>query len=623
MSLVADIKSETSNKKARGSGAHEEAAATYENDDASIYRPTQASLHPFPNRLLAPFDILVSNQGPAIRRVSEFTMTLVDKHDCRILRHTYTSLQSEMPSAPKALADVKNWRHRYPALAADHDRGPIDCPVYLFDTHLSLMDRPDPSHLGIRIHIDFSQGAQFTGWRSNTKFYEQNGCPVGRLKSSDDLESAEVEGTDNTRLALYFRGGWWSSVFTRLMEKKQMIENSGDPMLIREQEERASQYIQGLSIMQEVWATHGASNRGPQRMAILLWSFSTARKGVAATTSWRRLLPTLSAYDIQSPRPPVEQSPMTIDSTLQAASPYAAHQMSQPSIFSGYHTGELLTAPLTEASSPSTTPTPESRSFASSASDSTYTLCPSQESFPNPQDSTYPALSIFDSQDSGYSLYEHHEVVEASHETYASHEFADGSQEAYGSQEVMYHSQDSLYQPVSDQLYEYPYEIVDTPITASASQDFTGGQIQLSYAPNEESQSTYEAPLIAPRANMVPQHQLIQHPEHFDQHEYLDQNPEEFGGVHDELEEPGHAEPLAQAYELNGLPIDCSGWEETLRLNPDLEQHLGLNVVEEVGRMGQQYMSVVGQDAIEPTGAEGMGEVQDEEGTRDRQLGYQ
>ena len=624
MSLVADIKSETSKKKAHGGTTHEEAAGAYnlEYDTTLGCQSLQASYPPFPNQPSAPIEILASDQGPVIRRVLEFAMYLEDK-DSRACRHTYTSLQSETPSAPKVLADVNNWRGMYPALATNHDQGPIDCPLFLFDTQLSLTEDDYASNLAIRFSMEFSHGAHFTDWRSYPKFYERNGCPVNlteSLESSDVLESEHLKGTDNCRFTkVPFRSAWWVWVFSNMIHKKKAAQNNGDAASIEEEEERAIQDVQGLSVMQEIWATHRDSNHQPQRMAILLWRFDIARRGERATTSWRQVLPLLSAYNVQSPHPPSEDSPMILDTTLQAAASYATGHNSQPSIFSGYPTEGLLTAPLSEDSSSSTT-TPGSRSFPSLASNSTYPLYPSQESSFRSQNPAYPSLGTFDFQDSGYSLSEHHEVIEASHKSYGSQETADGSQESYLSQEVIYHSQDSLYQHSPDRLYEYTCPIVESPDTALASQDFTGGQIQLSYAQTEDSQSSYEAPLITDQAHMVHQPQLIQHLQHLDQHQYLEQNPDDLHGGHDELDEQAHAQPLPQSYELNGLTIDYSTWEETLRLNPDLQRHLSINTMAEVGQVELQYMSPGGQEGVEPTQGKVLGEAPDKEDAHDRQL---
>ena len=645
MSLVANIKTERSKKSTPGSTAREEITGGLENseeDDASEYQPSQASYPSFPNHQKSTIEILASNEypGPTIRRVLDFTMTLQDKLDSKFPRHTYTSIQSETASAPRSLVGVNNWREMYPPLAADIDRGRIDCPIFLFDTHLSLMDLHGNTNLGITFSMEFSQGAHFTDWRSYPRFYEENGCLVdltGLYPKSDPfdlLDSSLVEGTDNARFnQIPFRSKWWVQVFTSMMQKKLAVENTGDAQFIKEEEERAIQYVQRMSVMQEIWATHRVYNNRPQRMAILLWKFGIVRRGDAATTSWRRLSPPLSPYDIQSPQSPFGKTPMTLDATLEATSAYVSHDTAQPSIFSGGPTGDLLAAALSEDSSPTTTPTPESHSFQSSASaslpssvsNSIYPLYPSQESSFHSQGSAYPTLNSFDLQEPNYPLYEHHESVEvshASHESYRPHELADGSQESYGSQEVVYHSQDSLYQHAPDPLYDYPYPTVDVPVTPSTSQDFTGGQIHLSYAPTEDSQSSYEAPLIAPQANMIPQHQLIQHPELFDQHDYLDQNPETLSDGHDEVDEQAHAQPLPQ-YELNGLAIDYDAWEETLRLHPDLERHLGITAVEEVHHVEQDYVSPLEREALDATQGEVLGEVRDEDGSPDTLLGYQ
>ena len=636
MSLVADIKSEGSKNKKHDDTAREAAAVAYENlvcDDGFDFRASQALYPPIPNRRSASIENRAPNmcQSPTIQRILSFDMTLQDTHDKRMIYHTFTSIQSETPSGPKALSDVNSWHKMYPALADYLDRGQIDCPVFLFDTHLSLPDKADTSCLlGTQLSMEFRQGAHFVGW------HQQNGCPVDSIKIDKDLKpldllpSEEVKGTDNCTLSnIGFKSIWWAHVLTPLIKRKEEVAKTRDPTLIREYEECANRDVQGLSGMQEIWATHRASRRGPQRMAILLWRFSTARRGERGTTSWRQVLPPLSAYDIQSPHPPSEKPPMTLDTTLQATLPYDASPNSQPSIFSGCPTGDLFTAPVSEDSSPSMTPTPESRSFPSptstsipsAASNSKYPLYPSQNSSFQSQDSAYPALGVFDSQSSGYSLYEHQEIVETSHESFESHEFANDSQESYQSQEVIYHSQESLYQQAPDELYEYPYHIVEPAFTARASQDFTGGQIHLSYGQTEDSQSSYEPPLIAPQANMVPQHQLIQHPEHFDQHDYLEQNADNVSGGHDEDSEQADVQQLSQFHELNGLTMDYGTWEETLRLHPDLER--SINAMDEAEKIGQQYMGPVGQGAEEPGQGEVLGEVRDDEASPATLLEYQ
>ena len=649
MSLVADIKpekSEKSGKKAQRSTEYEGAAGGYEDygsDEASEYRPLQVSNSPYPNRPPEPIEILAYNVSPSptIRQVSEFKMILQDRNE-RVL-HTYTSIQSETAAAAKALEDVNGWRQNYPPLAVYSDQGQIECPIFLFDTqfdtHFSVIDHCyGPSGLAIAFSMVFSQGALFGDWCSRSRYYEEHGS-LSDVAESKLQGCSQIKGTTDTRVGrVPFNSDWWARVFTDILTNKQKVEVRRDTDLIRKEEEKASQYIDGISVMQEIWATHQTCKDQPKMMAILLWKFGTARRGEAATTSWRRLHPPMSPYQIQEPSPSPQQPPMTLDAALRRVPTYAEESIAQPSIFSRALSGNLVTAPLSEDNSPSATPTPESRSFPSSTSTSfpssasnsanpAYSIYPALESLSHSQDSIYPPLSSFDSQNSAYCQYEHQEMVEAASqdESFGSHEFAVDSQESYGSQEVLYHSQDSFYQHAPDPLYGY-LQHLDVPSgTVSTSQDFTGGQIHLSYAHTEDSPSSYEAPLIAPQANMIPQHQLIQHPEHFDQHDYLDQDLGEIGGDDAEMDEQSNAQPLLQPYELNGLTMDYSSWEETLRLNPELERHLGINALDEVGHIGEEYISPVGGEVMESRPGEVLGEVQDEEvdSPLERQLEYQ
>lgn len=274
--------------------------------------------------------------------------------------------------------------------------------------------------------------------------------------------------------------------------------------------------------MHEIWATpRGYENPRDQRVAILLWKFGKARKGEVATTSWRRLEPHAAPFQVQSPTPPAQQPPLALDTMVhdamvrRPAVPYGDYYNPQPSIFAE-NAEDLLKETLSEGSSPAMTPpldygyaslpSSTSTSFPSEISISGYQSHLTQESSFQSQDSVYPSLASFDSQDSRDHLQEFNQPH---------------SQDFYGSQENIYHPQDMLYHQTSNQVYEWPSPQTALPDDDPADPDFTGGKIHVSYAEHEGPMTAYQAPLIAPRANMMPQHQLIQHPEQFDHHNYL------------------------------------------------------------------------------------------------------
>lgn len=278
MSLVKDINLEPAKKKGHRNAAREESAGGSEGCDNSYDGPSpKASYRPFPDRHGAPVEILASNEypGPTIRRVLDFVMVLKDKHDHEIHHHTYTSIQSETASAPKALTDVNNWREMYPPLATYSDHGQIDCPMFLFDSHLSLMEDHHfhASGIATTFSLEFSQGANFTDWRSYTRCYKPDGYPVDTPKkepdpkSFDRLDSYPVKRTDDARLdRIGFNKEWWVKVFYDMINRRMKMKQKGDPNLIKEEEERAVQYVQGISVTQEIWATHRDHHHRQQRV---------------------------------------------------------------------------------------------------------------------------------------------------------------------------------------------------------------------------------------------------------------------------------------------------------------------------------------------------------------------
>lgn len=473
------------------------------------------------------------NSSHTIRSV-KFDMSLSKKqNDIHQTLHIYTSIQSETASAPRSLDDVVDWRTFFPPLSAFHYQGQIDCPIFLFDTNLSLTDNYPESgtSLSISLSLDVTQGMGFTDWQSHTRFYEERGRLVDLEKFDEEskfksawreLKCSPTEGTADCCLSnIPLKSKWWIAVFSKIIMRKRAAESTKDLEAIEQEEEYAHRYLRGMSAMHEIWATpRGYENPRDQRVAILLWKFGKARKGEVATTSWRRLEPHAAPFQVQSPTPPAQQPPLALDTMVhdamvrRPAVPYGDYYNPQPSIFAE-NAEDLLKETLSEGSSPAMTPpldygyaslpSSTSTSFPSEISNSGYHLQLTEESSFQSQDSAYPSLESFESQDSRDHLQEFHTHP----------------QDIYGSQEDMYHSQDMLYPQTSNQVYEWPSPQTALPDDAPTSQDFVGGKIHVSYTEHEDPMSAYQAPLIAPRASLMPQHQLIQHPESFDDHDYL------------------------------------------------------------------------------------------------------
>ena len=493
--------------------------------DLASHQRSQETDRMYYATLTLPTQTLSSNalNGPTIHRV-EFAMNVFDlKKDTAL--HNYTSIQTQIGSAPKALDDVRHWHQDFPDLAGILEQGKLDSPIYLFETTLRLMDALPNCKSGLRIElsVDMTQGTNFYKWQSLTKFYEEHGnwldlseycekfqsgnCPW------DTVEWRQVPNTSDSRLIIPLKSKWWVQAFAYLIEEKTRMTHNGESN--GDQDEYARRYLEGVSIMQELYATSPTPGSRPQRMAILIWKFKQTRHGEVATTTWRRIVPPMPSFQIQSPLAPQMQPPMSLDSAVQedvaplSANIFSDYYNPQPSMLTD-SSENFLAVPQTEETSPTSTPTAEDRSFPSSTSDSflssmsnsTYPLHLSQESSFHTQDLAYPGLESYDSQ--GFA-----------------------SQESYLSQDNMYRSQDSLYARISTPLYEYPNlqslhgEHMEP---AETSQDFTGGEIQLSYRLHKSEPHTYGTPLVAPKAKIMTQHQLIDNLEQFgrqDEHQDL------------------------------------------------------------------------------------------------------
>lgn len=477
-------------------------------------------------------------QCHTVRRV-EFSMILYKGGQDRIARmediiHTYTSIQCVMASAPRPLEDLEGWRIYYPLLAEYSDRGPIDCPMYLFETSLDLMeDLPGcEALLAIDCSLDVTQGVNYTNWQSLTKFYEEEGRPVDLTKFGKawvglQASRASKKGENIILPQLPFKSSWWATTFTNMIRRVQKAKATDEAEAVAKEEENIERYLRGVSVMQEVYASPRSSGSGAERIAILIWKFRKARKGEVASMTWRNLTPPVSPFQVQSPTPPLEQPPLTLDTTLHnmtvqhPASTYTDfYNPQQPSIFAD-NAEELLDAPLSAGSSPVTTPPSDYTSFPSSAStsfpsnisNSSYQPHLMQDSSFQSQDSVYPCLGSFSSQESQY---------------HSQQELITHSQDIYDPQEGLYPSQqDALYHQTSTQIYDWPTPQTLYPDdTTAASQDFTGGKIQISYPQDENAFAPASQPpvygphLFAPQAIMTPHHQLIQHPEHLESQDY-------------------------------------------------------------------------------------------------------
>ena len=538
-------------------GKHEKAKAFKQSsnsgyDDLDFVSPTSAgsvqSLHHRgnPNARPPPTSILGSNtaQDPTIRGV-QFDMHLSNEA-AKTKTHIYTSIQSEIGSAARTLEQVPHWQAMFPQLATRYNEGRIDCPLFLFESRLRLIDdiRLGLS-LGIEFAIDFAEGAHFHEWRSLTRVHKQDITPQYFDDSEfeqtwDRLECLESgTGQSDIQLTVPFKSKWWVKLFSSIISKRDGARNAKDREAIKLADEYPTAYLRELSITQELWATpRGGSSQHPQRMAILLWTFNQIRNGEAATTTWRPLTLSTSAspYQVQEPILRGMQPSMNLDSALQesmVAQPqqavdYYGHQ--QPQGLFAENSEQLLTSQISECNTESTTPILDYRSFPSSTSTSFPSSISNASGFPGHHGNSFDSgdgRSYSQSLESSFhSQHDHTTVYGMPDPNNSNGPPSLKPQESYDSQDLLYQSQPgSVYGPIGDfQSYDHSQNADDTIIVNPQSQsDFTQGGIRLAYATGGQPQlpqsqdGVYEAPLIAPRANMLPQGQLEQSLQSFEQ----------------------------------------------------------------------------------------------------------
>ena len=511
--------------------------------------------------LSPPTHILGSNAPPFIHQI-EFEMFLEDAATKRL--HTFTSIQSEIGSAPRPLEDLYEWEKYFPHLAAYYQRhGHIDSELISLETNIDLLrdHPPHPSRLCINPFIVVAGGVNYQDWRSTTRLYEKGSWVrdarkgVELDKHAQKLSAENLENSPNTKLILQIKSSWWAhNVIAEILTRITTARTQGDPSAEYRAEQWGRQFLANMSMMQEISAI--PRNRGSSRVvAILLWKFRQTKPGETATTTWRKLTPPSSQIHAdtcsQAPATLLIQSPTVLDATLQGepeTKPTAydnERYPGQPSFFVE-DPESIITGQPSEVNSSSSTPTPDlqslpsstATSFASSGSGSLHHdhhLARSSYSFEN---ATYHSQDLHSSsqgsiyQDSAYETqnieYESQEIeyldpgYPDSSEAYAIHHqdanefFHCHNQQLNECSKDMplmtrHHSSQysidehhdhaavtELFPQRQHDSHDTILPILDHAIDNHVSQDFTGGQIQISFADQRHS-------LLAPEADMVPQ----------------------------------------------------------------------------------------------------------------------
>lgn len=516
-----------------------------------------------------PMGILGSNVPSLVQRV-DFEMFVDDNLNERY--HVYTRIQSEIGSSSKSLKDVAGWRTSYPRLASFRDEGQLHNELLLFEVNLNLLrEYPPPgSHLGINLYLSVNKGVKYREWFASTHIYEKGVLVDGQRRGTEpgaQLVTLEIANVEESTGVVTVKGStcphWWArNVFGEILDRKSKARAQGDGIAIQQEEERGRQFLEDMSMMQEIWATSDHDVTAPQRITTLLWKFRQTRDFEAASTTWRKLnSPSQREFfrsSAQSPMPLPLQPPMALGSSLQdlvMIQPEAAYAnyIQQASLFVD-NPESIITGRPSDLDSTVSTPTPDVRSLPSSIGTSlTSSLSESHDSLLrealfNSQDSANSSYddgldsqeAIYPTDDAGYhSQNAIHYTPDLEYLSQKScypdpsqaHKYQHGYREAqYQLDEDYMHIQPSIVTPSNsshdqslgeqDNLvlihdleatrkfarrlsYQpetgYHQEISAVSAEAIAAQDFTGGQINILFADEAHKARSYDQnPLLSP-----------------------------------------------------------------------------------------------------------------------------
>ena len=420
---------------------------------------------------------------------------------------------------------------------------------------------PHGSRLCINPLVIVAGGVNYQDWRSTTRLYEKGSWVqdarkgVELDKHAQKLPAENLENSSDTKLILQIKSSWWANnVIAEILTRITTARTQGDPSAEYGAQQWGRQFLANMSMMQEISASprNGESSRV---VAILLWKFRQTKSSETATTTWRKLTPPSPRIHLdacsQSPATLLTQSPTILNGTLQGEpetkpTAYDNERYSgQPSFFVE-DPESIITGQPSEVNSSSSTPTPDlqslpsstATSFASSGSGSLHHDHHLTTSSYDLEDATYYSQALHSScqgsiyQDPAYETqnieYESQDIeyldsrYPDSSEAYTiHHRDTDGFFHCHNQQlnesskdmplvprqcSSQYNVDEHYGQTSAPELFQRrPRHSHDTILPTldhatkdETSQDFTGGEIQISFAEHENS-------LLVPETDMLSQ----------------------------------------------------------------------------------------------------------------------
>ncbi|EXJ90086.1 hypothetical protein A1O3_03155 [Capronia epimyces CBS 606.96] len=258
-----------------------------------------------------------------------FEMWVSQPDDWEHALHHYTRLQP-FKLEPLALEDVPGWQAAFPHLPPIIETwtNGNQCELILLNASFQLMEDFPPRHskLGIGLELDFldqhwsatSHLDDLKDWTCVTHMY-RDGLEI----SAPTHEECRASGPG--KIKPFFQSRWWATSFTSLTEAKRLAEESKDLGAIELAHQLSSNFLGGLTIMQELSALdtrpgrYGEkyTRRSRRRTAVLLWRFSQAPLGSGGTTTWQSIwVPPLNNLATTSTVPSAEMGlpPLSVHS---------------------------------------------------------------------------------------------------------------------------------------------------------------------------------------------------------------------------------------------------------------------------------------------------------------------
>lgn len=224
-----------------------------------------------------------------------FQMTVESKSG--IIYHTYTSSQNARNSSSKPPNATTSRQNLDPA-TSHHQHTEFT----LINSSLNLLYHypPPGSSLILNPSITIANGIHYQDWTIRSSWFvhgtlvndERQGL---RLDTQPvDLHTTNIAGTHLTDIKPKMNASWWaSSVMGEIVARIREAKALGDGDAVQKAEGWARELIEGISIVQDIWATSKADG-SLRKVATLLWSFRQAGDGEVGTATWRELLPSKS-----------------------------------------------------------------------------------------------------------------------------------------------------------------------------------------------------------------------------------------------------------------------------------------------------------------------------------------